>query len=320
MRHEDEGFRASVESGRRHGLRRGLDRVVRNSWVGRRTGWLRKHAPSFYRLVRRGYDRLTSSHRADGISPTQARALDEFLATTPPPLLARGVLEIGSDVQGRVLRALLDRGVPRVVGINPAIPAREAAVISATLPAGSVLESVDLRARTLAGGSFGAIFSIAVFEHLLDFDACLAEMHRILVPGGRVYAAFGPVWSSSLGHHVFAEVDGVRLRHWDPKLNPIEDHAHLLMTADELAQAVARTRGPALGSAAAEWVYRSDDLNRLFYEDYLAAFERSAFRIVRLTPDREHVSGSRLAELQRAHPGRLVFDVRNAEVILQRSS
>jgi SAM-dependent methyltransferase len=292
--------------------------MVRSSWLGRRAGWLRGRFPGAYSRVRRVYDRLTARGRPGALSASQARALDEFIAMTPASLLKVGVLEIGSDVDGRVLSELLSRGVDRAVGINPLIDADDAARMSARLPAGSSIERLDLRDSGLAASSFGAIFSIAVFEHLLDFDACLSEMHRLLVPGGRVYAAFGPIWSSSLGHHVFADVEGVHLRHWDPERNPIEDHAHLLLGEDELRRQIARTRGDALADAAIEWIYRGDSLNRLFYEDYTAAFERSLLRVIRLTPDREHVPDKRLRDLRAKHPGFGVFDVRNAEVILER--
>jgi SAM-dependent methyltransferase len=264
------------------------------------------------------YDRLTSGRNAGALSASQSRAVDRFLATTPPELLAKGVLEIGSDLDGCVLRAMVDRGVARVVGINPALEPADAERITSTLPPGALISSVDLRAASLAASSFGAIFSVAVFEHLLDFDACLLEMHRLLVPGGRVYAAFGPIWSSSLGHHVFAEVDGEQLRHWDPSRNPIEDHAHLLLSEGEMRTHIAARRGPALADAAIRWIYRGDELNRLFFEDYATAFERAPFRVVSLLPDREHVPAARLVQLRAAYPGRSVFDIRNAEVILER--
>jgi SAM-dependent methyltransferase len=225
---------------------------------------------------------------------------------------------VGSDLDTLVIRELARRGVPRVLGINPALSHEAAAAATATLPEGSELRSVDLLRAGFTEHSFGAIFSVAVFEHLNDFDACLREMYRLLVPGGRVYAAFGPIWSSSLGHHVFADRGNIQLRHWDPKLNPVDDHAHLLLERNEMAAGIAKSRGPVVAEAAAEWIYDSTDVNRLFYDDYVAAFQRSPLTLVRITPEREHVPADRLQRLRAKHPRQGTFDVRNAEVVLER--
>jgi SAM-dependent methyltransferase len=303
---------------RREGIRTRIDRAVRASWIGRRAGWLRGRFPRVYVRIRGIYDRATSNRHQSVLSASQSRAVERFLATTPAELLRVGVLEIGSDLEGHVLRAMLERRVARVVGINPAIAVADAERITRALPTSSALQTADLRDASLPSASFGAVFSVAVFEHLLEFDACLAEMHRLLVPGGRVYAAFGPIWSSSLGHHVFAEVDGEQLRHWDPSRNPVDDHAHLLLPESGLREQIAARRGPALADAAVQWILRGSDLNRLYFEDYVAAFERSRFRLVSLIPDKEHLAARRGAALRAAHPGRTVFDIRNAEVILER--
>ena len=291
--------------------------MVRNSKLGRRIGWLRKASPGTYAGLRAVYQRLVDRGGPSGLSPYQRRALEEFIDDTPQRLLAIGVLEVGSDLSGNVVSELVARGIRPVVGINPALSA-VAEHVATTLPAGAQVFAVDLRSSGLPSEGFGAIFSVAVLEHLLDVDTCLAEMHRLLVPGGRVHASFGPIWSSSLGHHIYADVDGVRLRHWDPRLNPIADHAHLMQTPEEMFQRVATTHSGAVAEAAVHWVYEKDDINRLFFEDYVAAFERSPFRIIRLTTEKEAIPSRRLSALRAAHPDRTVFDVRNAVVVLEK--
>jgi SAM-dependent methyltransferase len=233
-------------------------------------------------------------------------------------MVAAGILEIGSDSSALVLGELVARGAQRVVGINPILDAETIARIDSELGPVARVAAVDLLSAELEAESFGAILSIAVLEHMLDLDACLAEMYRLLVPGGRVHAAFGPIWSSSLGHHVFVDVNGVQLRHWDPRLNPIPDHGHLLMTRDEMLAYIAPRQDEAVALAAVRWIYDGNDLNRLFYEDYVAAFERSPFVIERITPERESVPSRRLSTLQAAYPDRAVFDVRNAVAVLSK--
>ena len=268
--------------------------------------------------MRNIYHRLGTRGRADALSIYQRRAVDDFLAGAQAPLLASGVLEIGSDADGRILRDLVARGAARVVGVNPELTPDDIERVSATLPPGSRVEAVDLLSSALPADSFGAIFSVAVFEHLKDFERCLAEMYRLLIPGGQVYAAFGPIWSSSLGHHVTADADGIHLQHDDPRRNPIEDHSHLLISPDEMRSRIAARYTPALADAAVRRIYEVDTLSRLFFEEYLAAFEASLFRVVRLVKDEEHVPAARLAELRAAYPGRTVFNVRNAVAVLEK--
>jgi ubiquinone/menaquinone biosynthesis C-methylase UbiE len=56
--------------------------------------------------------------------------------------------------------------------------------------------------------TFDVVGSDAVFEHLRDLPAVLQEFHRILKPGGVVYATFGPLWYSWGGDH-FSGYDSI---------------------------------------------------------------------------------------------------------------
>ena len=50
--------------------------------------------------------------------------------------------------------------------------------------------------------SFDMVSSDAVFEHLKNLPEVLKEFHRILRPGGVLYATFGPLWYGWSGDHV----------------------------------------------------------------------------------------------------------------------
>ena len=50
--------------------------------------------------------------------------------------------------------------------------------------------------------SFDLVGSDAVFEHVTDIGSVLKELHRVLRPGGILYAAYGPLWHCWGGDHI----------------------------------------------------------------------------------------------------------------------
>ena len=70
-------------------------------------------------------------------------------------------------------------------------------------------EQADLsRMQGFADGSFDLVGSDAVFEHVRNLSSVLDEFHRVLRPGGLLYATFGPLWFGWGGDHV-SGYDGV---------------------------------------------------------------------------------------------------------------
>lgn len=53
----------------------------------------------------------------------------------------------------------------------------------------------------LDDGSVDLCVSDAVFEHCTELGAVLAESFRVLKPGGRLYASYGPLWYAPGGDH-----------------------------------------------------------------------------------------------------------------------
>ena len=66
------------------------------------------------------------------------------------------------------------------------------------------------------------------------------------------------------------------------------------------------------------WIYESTAINRLFYEDYLRAFDASPFEMVYIDSDVEHVDRQLQLALERRYPGYARFDIRNARVLLKK--
>jgi SAM-dependent methyltransferase len=213
------------------------------------------------------------------------------------------------------------RGIKRMVGLNIDInPAAHAGRRTPGEPSYEIIKA-DVRRLPIADNSASAILSITAFEHIHDFDLALREMHRVLKPGGVLYADFGPIWSCSIGHHVFAIVDGVEARHWKPGKNPVPHFAHFLMSPQQLRAAVMEKEWvfPRLADEIVRWIYVGDGINRLFYEDYVKFFQTSPFKIRHLAPVHEHVPPNVQAALEAKCPGYKEFGVRMAEVVLEKS-
>jgi SAM-dependent methyltransferase len=296
-----------------------IDRVLRHSVLARAQPFIRAKTPWLHEALLRARDVLLPFRSRHGLSRYQHRAIERFRFFRPN--LSGAVLEIGSDVDGIVLKELADHGVRRLIGLN--IDVKPAAHRDRRRNGGTTYEMIqgDTRCLPFQDGSIASILSITAFEHVHDFDVALREMHRVLAPGGIVYADFGPIWSCSIGHHVFAIVDGVEARHWKPGKNPVPHFGHLLMTREELRAAVLEKPWvfPRLADAIIEWIYDGPGVNRVFYEDYVKSFESSPFAVRHLAPVREHVPPRIQTKLKTACPKYDDFGVRMIEVVLEKT-
>ena len=201
-----------------------IDRILRHSVLARAQPFIRAKAPWLHQTLLSARDVLLPFRSRHGLSRYQHRAIERFYSFQPA--LTGTVLEIGSDVDGIVLKELSGRGVEHLVGLN--IDVNPSAHVDRRGTGSSAYEMIQGDARWLPfrDGSIASILSITAFEHVHNIDVALREMHRVLEPGGTVYADFGPIWSCSIGHHVFAIVDGVEARHWKPGKNPVPHFAH----------------------------------------------------------------------------------------------
>ncbi|HQR37409.1 MAG TPA: class I SAM-dependent methyltransferase [Blastocatellia bacterium] len=148
---------------------------------------------------------------ADGISPATRREFDDGPGffdrfegrISVEDLAGLDVLDLGCGFGGRTAYYAL-HGRPRtMIGLEIDLLLVETALHSAPR------YSDHPRLRFLQGcgeqlpfadESFDVIFSYDVFEHVADLPRVLAECHRVLRPGGRLFAMFPPYFGPRAHH------------------------------------------------------------------------------------------------------------------------
>ena len=119
-------------------------------------------------FLRKVTPRISSN---DVAANNYARFVRELKALTPAPR----VLVIGGGILGRGMDALFEREGLEVVETDVAFGPRT----------GLICDAHDL---PFTDAAFHGVIAQAVLEHVIDPQCCVAEMQRVLVPGGLVYA------------------------------------------------------------------------------------------------------------------------------------
>lgn len=271
---------------------------------------LRASNPELYRALNDVRRKLLTRGRE--LSAYQGIAVDRFARRFN--IRGSRILEIGTDSRLNPLRQFVREGASVTVGLN----SNSEAFKTGQKPTGSEIGLLyaDAAALPFADESFDAVFSVATFEHISDLHRALQEMHRVLAPDGIVYSHFGPIWSSGKGHHVDVRVGNEQAWHSNPLLNPLPDFSHLLFTPDQLREALDGRISETLLDPVVEAVYSGPRINRMFFREYISAFERSAFRVESITFARDPVQPQLLRLLEFRYPRETSFDVTTIDVTL----
>ena len=94
---------------------------------------------------------------------------------------AQRVLDVGSG-EGQVARLAAKLGAPLVVGVDPTLAQL---VVAAERGGGVLYGRASADALPFPSSSFDAVVVCLVFEHIADHVPAIAEIARVLVPGGR---------------------------------------------------------------------------------------------------------------------------------------
>jgi SAM-dependent methyltransferase len=147
------------------------------------------------------------------------------------------VLDVGCGLGGKTVR-FSETGARYVLGLdrshsNIRAAARFAHSRARTRVEFGVADGIRLPLRDAI---FDIVITTDTFEHLAEPERCLEEMTRVLRPGGRLIAIFGP-FGSPLGSHLY---DTIRMP-W----------CHVVFSRDTLAEAL-REIEKGLGGSSSE--------------------------------------------------------------------
>jgi len=117
-------------------------------------------------------------------------AFTDFLSDTLKPRPGNRILDVGcGEGQAEVAIGRLQISQVRLVGVDLVV----SKVIEASRAAASHNQRVEFAAGDAArlpfrDGAFDSVYSVAVLQHVEDFDSAVAEFARVTTPRGRVVA------------------------------------------------------------------------------------------------------------------------------------
>jgi uncharacterized protein len=135
------------------------------------------------------------------------------------------VLEVGPGpgyFSVAVARAIPD-GILVLVDLQPAMLTKAQRRLGRAQVRNAVFQAADARALPCADGSIDVAFLVAVLGEVPDPDAALAELHRVIRPGGRLNLTEQPGDPDFIPHAritAMAQAAGFREgRHWGSRSN-----------------------------------------------------------------------------------------------------
>ncbi len=137
------------------------------------------------------------------------------------------VLEIGSDLELKTAKLLLEYGAKKVVCVNPAFadelksPDERINVIK------DLCENIDYK-----NNEFDIVFGIALLEHVHNIKGLFEKVRDILKPNGFALLQGNPMYCSACGHHIWINEKFGFDKNLG-KINPFEPWEHLMYNTRE---------------------------------------------------------------------------------------
>jgi SAM-dependent methyltransferase len=194
------------------------------------------------------------------------------------PLAGRQILDLGASIHGFALEKALALRAARYEGIDFDIERHwKRSLVEFADANGRIgrLQQMNAEALDFPENSFDGLITLSTFEHFERPAAVLAEMHRVLKPGGRALVSFEPVWTASYGHH---------LHHWGAISDLVPPWSHLFLSEQQMGELLAGHSWPAdapiTREHALQWIYHDRDINRLTIGQIRQHFAESHFHVV----------------------------------------
>ncbi len=246
--------------------------------------------PEFKAYVK-GIDRFNASQPngklLDSIRDYNHQIIGEFNKIRP--LAGVALLDIGASPHGYAMEKCFALGVHRYMGIGLDIDAAEDMRFGEAEGGLRYMNAQDL---TFADGSFDLVVSMSTFEHIADVPKALAEIHRVLRPGGAVLLSFEPLWTCAYGHH---------LHHFGPVSHLVPDWAHLIWDSQQMRAYLEGKwpdDAPLNLDRTIEWIYDNEVINRVGISTMREHFVQCPLRVEWILPMRHE--GSDPAQLAQA--------------------
>ncbi|NQT32905.1 MAG: class I SAM-dependent methyltransferase [Candidatus Omnitrophica bacterium] len=187
------------------------------------------------------------------------------------PLTGCLLLDIGASPHGYAMERALEQNVNLYIGIGLDIAMQEY-VLGKRDNVGMLL-NMDATSLKFPDAIFDVVFSISVFEHVSDVSSVLAEMYRVLKPGGCALISFEPVWNCSYGHH---------LHHFPSCSGLIPPWAHLTWAPEKMREHLFDRwpkDAPLSVEEAVAWIYFGNSINRVNIREFEELIDKSPLKV-----------------------------------------
>jgi SAM-dependent methyltransferase len=161
---------------------------------------------------------------------------------------------------------------------------------------------------------FDAVVTLSLLEHISSLGKAFSEIKRILKPDGFFYSFFGPAWSSSVGHHIYAKPG-------DPLLDftqwKMPGHVHLLSSEPEIVEFY-KQHGYSEDQCneVLHWFYKTPIINRFFFDEYIILFNYYFYMVATETISM-NISQEMLDELRKLYYPYLDFSTYGGSFLLK---
>jgi SAM-dependent methyltransferase len=226
--------------------------------------------------------------------PARQKGYDRMLSILQSHVALKNktILELGSDKVFYVASKMIEQGAKSVSATNILDHWQFAQeYIDEVLGSSIHAQKVDARelAQHYAPDSFDLVFAQAFVEHVQDIEIVLSQICSVLAKGGMVFMHGNPIWSSSVGHHVFLQAPSSRWYRFNDSPKVIPDWSHLMLSRSEFEDMLNSKDIPEQDIApVSEFIYNSPLINRYPLSKLKELFSSSSLSLKKIIENRTY--------------------------------